>query len=460
MGKLNAMKTKQDYTRLTAEKNSLLQLSMIIFLPCLIITTFALSLANVSFYLISFIIIVLLLLASFVVVTHKNRSEQQIRTLTNIVESMISGDYSLRGRLDNNQALQELLILVNNLADTLSQHKTEAKESRQLLEKIMAQMDAMVLAVDERGYVVMANDSAKKLLLGVEDNDDVDLQRISLASLELGQLITQTKSDIINFKQGDLHGEHLLIKEKFLSEGKQHQLYFITSAGRLLLEKERKSWQSLLRVLSHEMNNSLTPITSISQVMRKKLNDREHELNRRSLIEGVNIIHERATSLSTFIASYSQLSHLPLPNKSEFSLDELLINIAKLFTDCQLSFNAQQTIQKPFIINADKNQLEQVLINILKNAHESMADQQTKIIEVNYQQDAKYIHLSISDQGKGIANPANLFVPFYTTKTQGNGIGLTLSRQIIFNHGGLITLVNRVNANGAEAKISLPYLKQ
>jgi len=431
-------------------------LALIICVPCLLVSAISLIVAGVSGYLVAFVIIVLSLLIIFVVMISKQRAEQQIRTLSNIIESMIDGDYSLRGRLQHNQAFQELLILVNDLAETLSQHKIEAKESRLLLEKIMQQMDAMVLAVNEQGFIVMANDSAQKLLIG-KDHDSKNLQEIRLIELMLGKTISQASAGIIEFDHKQLSGEHFLFKECFLSEGKQHHLYLITSAERLLIEKERKAWQSILRVLSHEMNNSLTPISSISQAMKQKLQNENKPLNRSSLSDGVNIIQERADSLSSFIASYGQLSHLPQPNKSQFELNNLLIQLGKLFDDCQLQWPTQSTVRtNPIIITADKSQLEQVIINILKNAREAMAQCPKKVIEVSYLQDKKYLHLVISDQGMGIANKENLFVPFYSTKPQGSGIGLTLCRQILFNHGGLIKLTNRKDTTGAQAIISLP----
>jgi nitrogen fixation/metabolism regulation signal transduction histidine kinase len=203
------------------------------------------------------------------------------------------------------------------------------------------------------------------------------------------------------------------------------------------------------------MNNSLTPIAGISQAMKQKLHDQNKVLNRTSLYEGANIINERAVALSAFIASYSQLSHLSLPNKTKFNLNLLVIKLGKLFTDCQLQFSQHSVTTKQMLIWADKSQLEQVFINIFKNADEAM-EQQTKVIEIDYHLDEKHLHLIISDQGVGIANTDNLFVPFYSTKPKGSGIGLSLCRQIMFNHGGSITLRTRKDVPGAQAVISFP----
>jgi len=452
---INKIKSIFDASKRLQNKGNHTFLALIICVPCLLLSAVSLIVAGVSTYLVAFVMIVLSILILFVVMIGKQQSEQQIRTLSNIIESMIDGDYTLRGRLQHNQAFQELLELVNNLAETLSQHKLEAKESRLLLEKIMQQMDAMVLAVDEQGFIVMANDSAKKLLLG-NIQDQGALQTIQLTDFELGKTISKAKAGIIEFSHQQLSGEHFLFKESFLSDGQQHSLFLITNAERLLLEKERKAWQSILRVLSHEMNNSLTPIASISQAIEKKLQDDNKPLNRSSLAEGVSIIKERADSLSAFIASYSQLSHLPQPNKSKFELNALVILQAKLFPDCQLQLADDATATIDTLVTADKSQLEQVIINVLKNAREAMLDLCDKIFEVSYLRDEKYLHLIIEDQGMGITNKENLFVPFYSTKPQGSGIGLTLCRQIMFNHDGLIKLSNRTAVKGAQAVISLP----
>jgi len=434
------------------------QLIAIICIPCLSITTFSLYLANISAYLIAFIFIILSILCTYFIVASKQQAEHQFRTLSNIVEAMIQGDYSLKGRLQSNKAFEELLALVNSLSDTLSRHTIEARESRLLLERIMEQMDAMVLAVDEKGCLVMANASAKKLFLTsiITNNQSNDFLGLKLAELSLGAAIVNAPAGIITFNDNALKGEHFLFKESFLSEGKVHQLYLITSADRLLMEKERKAWQSLLRVLSHELNNSLTPIIAISQAMQRKLktNPNEGEFNVSSLSEGVNIINERAGSLSTFIASYSKLSHLPKPTKQMVSLKALLNNITNLFPDCTFTVTSNIASFEQFMIEVDGSQIEQVLINLFKNSIEAMELLSVKSIDIVCNSDKKWLSLSVIDKGAGITNNDNLFVPFYSTKVHGSGIGLTLCRQILFNHNGLITLQN--NEVGAEAILTLP----
>jgi len=423
------------------------KLILLVCIPCFIVTSTALFIAGTSGYLIAFIMILLALLCTFVAISSKYHSEHQIRTFSNLIESMIDGDYTLRARKQNNHALQDLLNLINDLADNLASHKIEAKESRLLLERIMAQMDAMVIATNEQGYVVMANAAAKKLILPkIECITDIKLNDIAV-----GAQIIESSAGIVAFNHTKLSGEHFLFKDNFLSSGTQHTLYMLTNAERLLMEKERQAWQSLLRVLSHEMNNSLAPIIAISQSMKKKLQQTHTELKADSLLAGVGIINERADSLSGFIASYSQLSHLPKPNKSLISLSILIEKLALLFPEAQIQHN----IDALLMIDVDKGQFEQVLINLLKNATEAMKDQQEKLITVNIEKSTQWLHILIKDTGAGISNLDNLFVPFYTTKSQGSGIGLALCRQIMFNHNAMIKLQN-ADKQGAVATLSLP----
>ncbi|WP_284244991.1 sensor histidine kinase [Thalassotalea insulae] len=424
---------------------------LLIALPCIFTMTIALIHTEVSGYFIAFLVFVFILLTTYGIVAIRQVSDFQIRTLSNLIESMIDGDYSLRGRLQTNQAFQELFNLINQLSDTLARHKFEAKESRLLLEKILEQMHAMVLATDQHGKIVMTNDSAKKYIFQGQAN----VLYQSLTATVLGAEISQAKPGIIRFSSQPLIGEYFLVKEQFLAQGQPHQLYFITNAERLLIEQERKAWQSLVRVLSHEMNNSMTPIAAISQSMQNQLSDQSKAIDRQSLAAGVDIINERAKSLTSFIASYSQLSHLPKPNKVSVGLYQMLQTSAALFP--KLTTEIDDSCQ--LMINVDKQQFEQVLINLFKNALEAMLGQACALLKVSVISDEFNTVIRLVDQGCGIANFENLFVPFYSTKASGSGIGLALCRQIMFNHHGTISVTNVKDGHGVEVQLSLPVDK-
>jgi nitrogen fixation/metabolism regulation signal transduction histidine kinase len=427
-------------------------LVLIASVPCFLMALVCLRLAGASYYLVSFFAIVFGLLIIYAAITGKNRANFQIQTLSNLVEAMIDGDYTLRGRAQSNPAFQDLLNLINQLSDNLHKHKLKAEESQLLLEKIMQQMDALVIAVDSNGQVAMINEAARNKLNFHANLSD----KHNLESLGLEQLLAYTESGVVRFNQKVMAGEYFLFKDQFYSNNKQHQLYLLTRADKMLREKEREAWQNLLRVLSHELNNSLTPIATFSSTMLRKINKENQVTDVNKFRDGLVVIKERAESLNQFITSYSQLSHLPKANKQNYVWRDKLVQLTRLFSDCQFQHDLLDNHQIDFSIQADPQQLEQVFINLFKNAREAMSSNPNKLIEIEVEVDEVNLILKIRDNGVGIANPSNLFVPFYTTKQSGSGIGLTLCQQIINNHDGTISLANRSDKPGAEVVISLP----
>lgn len=412
---------------------------------CYLLALVALWFTSLSGYWVAFIGIVLGLGLIYVLVASRSQQAYQLNMMTNLVESMIEGDYSLRSRLDERHAFYHVYHRLNVLSASLSQHKTDAKESQLLLEKFIEQMDAMVIATTMEGRVVMANQSATKHILdGQTLTSDT-----SLAQFPRGALLLQQQGQVMQFDKA-LPGEYLLLTEHFMANGKPHRIYIISNADRMLMEQERKSWQGLLRVLSHELNNSLTPIMTISQQIKKRLAQEPQASS--SYACGVDIIYERASALSRFIGSYSQLTHLPTPNKQVIGLGQQLSAAAHLFPklDCRIHMDNELDIL------VDPDQFTQVLVNIFKNASEACDNVKNPMLNIFVQSDDSWLILLFQDNGGGIANPSNLFVPFYSTKENGSGIGLALCRQILFNHGGLISLENNPNGVGAVIELKLP----
>ncbi|MGB0937899.1 MAG: sensor histidine kinase, partial [Colwellia sp.] len=247
--------------------------------------------------------------------------------------------------------------------------------------------------------------------------------------------------------------------EAFREAGKPHKLFFITDVRDMLRHEERNAWQSLVRVFSHEINNSLAPISSISQTLKRSLTLKKKDaLNEDNLIEGLSIISQRAQNLTGFVNSYKQLSHLPKPKVQRVSLLNLLEKVVLLY-----KISPEQHIKvalspcEETVLSIDPIQFEQVLINLTKNAVESMDSADSKgDINISWQTTQSLFTLTIADTGLGLKNMDNLFVPFYSTKKQGSGIGLVLCRQIIEAHGGQLKLVNRQDTKGCEAIIELP----
>ena len=228
-----------------------------------------------------------------------------------------------------------------------------------------------------------------------------------------------------------------------------------------LQKNEQQAWQNIIRILNHEVRNSLTPISALSQNLLEMPNLKAEQYQ-----QAVKIIDSRSNNLLAFIDSYSDLAKLPLPSMQPFDLTLLLQEIKTLVQQVRLN------ISESLMIKADKGQIEQVLINLIKNAKESQvsrhfgnkSETDSKDIEVSVTSNNQQVIIEVLDRGCGIANSDNLFVPFYTTKEKGSGIGLALSRQIINNHNGELTLENRKDTAqkegccGAVATIIFPAI--
>ena len=435
-------------------------------LPGFFLTLIVLFISGASYYLIAFFGITLGLIIGFAAISGRQKADYQIQTLSNLIEAMIDGDYSLRGRKQSNPAFQHLLTLINQLADKLQQHKLKAEQSQQLFNMVIQQMDALVIATDEQGKIVILNDAAKKLIPNPHDLSNLDitaantsssdffLSDLSLTDLSLSAL-TESNDDIIYINQKEYEGEYIVYRDRFISDGESHSLFLLTRAEQLLRRKEREDWQNLIRVLSHELNNSLTPITSYASTMLRKIEREQTVNNRERFIEGLSVIKSRSESLGAFIASYSQLAHLPPANPVDVNWFKLLHKLTLLFPEVSFQFNIDKSIEQQ-TIPVDPQQFEQLIINLFKNAQEAMAHQKQPTIEIDASLDEKYLTLKINDTGTGLTNPDNLFVPFYTTKPSGSGIGLTLCRQIMLAHSGSIRLMNRTDKSGVIATLRFP----
>jgi signal transduction histidine kinase len=219
-----------------------------------------------------------------------------------------------------------------------------------------------------------------------------------------------------------------------------------------LREEELQAWQRLVRVLGHELNNSLTPIKSIAESLvsllsRKPLADDWEE----DMTRGLSIIATRSESLSRFIGAYARLAKLPRPKFSPIEVESWIQRIASLET----RIRPEVTPGPAITIQGDADQLEQLLINIIRNAVDASLETNGKVF-VGWARAANQLEIYVRDEGPGLPNSANLFVPFFTTKPGGSGIGLVLSRQIAEGHGGALVLKNRANGPGTEACLTLP----
>ncbi|MES2824511.1 MAG: ATP-binding protein [Pseudomonadota bacterium] len=433
----------------------LTRLSLISSVPLLFMLLLVMMYADIS---IALILLVTLFGSISIIYTHyqiHQNSVYQFRRLSNLLDAMIQGDYSLRARSDQSHgALDELVVSINGLAQRLSKQRLESVESQLLVHTVIEHIDVAIVALSEENKISFLNPAAKKLLL-LDKSDSIDEM---LKQLAFVQSFSSGRHQVVELSLGHQHGRFNVHVEEFRESGRQHKLLFITDVRTLLRSEERKAWQSLVRVISHEINNSLSPIASISQTLSRVISRQTNNANSletsKDIIEGLTIITERANGLSQFVESYKQLAKLPEPQRKMVSILKLFEKIRVLFKDQSIHIESINDVQ----LFIDPVQFEQVLINLFKNAVESMSQTNLEgVITVEWFAVEPFFKLTIYDQGGGISNPDNLFIPFYSTKKYGSGIGLVLCRQIVEAHNGRLTIANQINVNGCCVTIEIPF---
>ena len=372
-----------------------------------------------------------------------------LQTMTNLLAALREGDYSIRARgARENDALGEALLEVNALGETLRLQRLGAFEATALLRTVMTEIDVAVFTFDPERRLRLVNRAGENLLGRPMDKllghhaSDLGLTAVFDANVDAPLTL--------NFPGGS--GRWGIRRSTFRERGLPHELIVLTDLSRTLREEERNAWQRLVRVLGHEMNNSLAPIKSIAGSLENLiLRDPPPPDWQDDARSGLNVIATRAESLSRFMQAYARLARLPPPQKEKFDLGQLVRRVATLETRLMV-----HVLPSPEIaIVADAAQIEQLLINILHNAVEASLETGGGVA-AGWREAGDCVEVFVQDEGPGVMNPANLFVPFFTTKPGGSGIGLTLSRQIAEAHGGSLTLTERRGRSGCEALLRLP----
>jgi two-component system nitrogen regulation sensor histidine kinase NtrY len=247
----------------------------------------------------------------------------------------------------------------------------------------------------------------------------------------------------------------LLRKALFRQDGAPHTLLLLADVSLPLQEEEQIAWKRLIRVLGHELSNSLAPIKSIAGSLLARVDNMQGEdATLRDFRRGLGVVESRADALHRFVQSYRLLAQLPPPQFKPVSLGPLLERVVLLEQRLPVHLDAGP----PVTIDADPDQLEQMFINLLRNAVDASLANGSQPVHAFWRREEAGLLVAIEDRGMGIANSENLFVPFYTTKPAGSGVGLALAQQIARAHGGEIALVNREDGEGARATIRLPLV--
>ena len=368
------------------------------------------------------------------------------QTVTNLLAALREGDYSIRARgARENDALGEALLEVNELGETLRRQRLGAFEATALLRTIMAEIDVAVFTFDPSRKLRLINRAGEILLKKSMDK----LLGRTARELRLDVCLDADEDAPLTLAFPGATGRWGVRRSTFREHGLPNELLVLTDLSRTLREEERIAWQRLVRVLGHELNNSLAPIKSVAgsleNLLRRDPLPADWHEDARS---GLNVIATRADSLSRFMEAYSRLARLPPPLKEEMDVSDVVNRAANLETRLPVQRQGGPTMT----IRADAGQVEQALINLLHNAAEASLGTGGPVT-IGWKE---CVEIFVRDEGEGIMNPTNLFVPFFTTKPDGSGIGLALSRQIAEAHGGTLTLANRVGARGAEALLRLP----
>jgi two-component system, NtrC family, nitrogen regulation sensor histidine kinase NtrY len=379
----------------------------------------------------------------------RSRVIYPLQTLSNLLAGLREGDASVRARgALANDALGEVMLEANVLAETLREQRLGALEATALLRKVMEEIDVAVFAFDgghclrliNRAGERLLGRAAERLLAGTADE-------LGLQSCLNGP--SPRVADLV-FPGGT--GRWEIRRTSFRQGGLPHQLLVLTDVSRPLREEERQAWQRLMRVLGHEINNSLAPIKSIAGSLARLLKREDLPADwRDDAGRGLDVIGTRAEALTRFTASYARLARLPQPRFAPLDVAGLVARVSSLET--RIAVNVKPG--PPAVIAGDSDQLEQLLINVVHNAVDASLETGGRV-EIAWMTTPGFVELTVDDEGPGLAQTANLFVPFFTTKPGGSGIGLVLSRQIAEGHSGTLSLANRSGHRGCRAVLRLP----
>lgn len=377
------------------------------------------------------------------------RVVRPLQTLANLLAALREGDYSLRARgagvRDDSMGL--VYLEANQLAETLRRQRLGVLEASALVRAVLAEIDAAVFAFDQEGVLRLVNRGGERLLSQPPER----LLGRTAATLGLGDCLVGDSPRVLERPAGR-GGRWELRRSAFRQDGRPHHLVLLTDVGRTLQAEERQAWQRLIRVLSHEINNSLAPIRSLAGSLRALLDrgaDRPEATS--DLRSGLEIIGQRSEALGRFMAAYARLARLPRPVRRPVAVSAWVRRVLALESGPAVRLEAGPDLT----LQADGDQLDQLLINLLQNAVDATREG-GGAVTVGWRVESGHLILEVADEGPGIGETANLFVPFFTTKPGGSGIGLALSRQIAEAHGGTLTLENRVGRPGAVARLWLP----
>lgn len=372
-----------------------------------------------------------------------------LQTLANVLAAVREGDYSLRVRgAADDDSLGAVVREVNTLGDTLRIQRLGVQEAEALLRKVMEEIPVGIYAFDAERRLALVNRAGAGMLARKPE----ELLKLSAMELGLEPCLIGTPDQIIELDLPGAKGRFNLHRDTFREGGRPHEMLVLADVSAPLREEERQAWQRLVRVLGHELNNSLAPIRSLAGSLKTiLLREPPPEDWREDVTGGLEVIASRAESLNRFMAAYASLARLPKPTRSSQAIGPLVERVASFEQRAKVGVTRGPDIIAEF----DPDQIEQVLVNLVKNAVEA-ASETGGAVSMRWSDLGPALEVLVLDEGPGVGGTKNLFVPFFTTKPKGSGIGLVLCRQIAEAHGGSLTLENRTDRQGCVARLILP----
>ncbi len=374
-----------------------------------------------------------------------------LRTLSNLLAALREEDYSFRARRTRgDDALSQAMAEVNALAVTLRGQRLGALEATALLRKVAEEIDVAVFTFDGDERLRLVNRAAERILARPSEQ----LLSRTAAELGLADALHGQGPRVLEMVFPGAMGRFEARHSTFRQGGLPHELLVLSDVSRALRDEERQAWQRLIRVIGHELNNSLAPIKSIAASLEALLGkdprpaDLDDDMRR-----GLQVVGARAESLSRFVEAYARLARLPPPTLAPVDVGALVRRAASLETRLAVAVQDGPALK----VQADADQIEQLLINLVRNAVDA-ARETNGGVRAAWRRlpGSPQVEIRIEDEGPGLPPAANLFVPFFTTKPGGSGIGLVFARQIAEAHGGVLALENRRPGPGCRAVLRLP----